>query len=58
MGAVVHLLALMRADAKETEETGSVLEANKLWKVGAYMCVLTAALLRGHKGFYLDLVRL
>ncbi len=29
--------------------------ANKLWKVGAYVCVLTAASLRGHKGYYLDL---
>jgi hypothetical protein len=29
--------------------------ANELWEVGAYVCVLTAASLRGHEGFYLDL---
>jgi len=28
---------------------------NKLWKVGTYLCVLTAASLCGHEGFYLDL---
>jgi hypothetical protein len=30
-------------------------DANELWKVGAYVCTLTAASLRGHEGFYLDL---
>jgi hypothetical protein len=39
----------------EAERLGSVAGANKLWKVGAYVCVLTAASLRGHEGFYLDL---
>jgi hypothetical protein len=58
MGAVVHLLALMRADKEEAEEAGSILEANELWKVGAYVCMLTAALLCGHEGFYLELVGL
>jgi hypothetical protein len=58
MGAVTHLLALMRADAEEVGEVGSILEANKLWKVEAYMCVLMAVLLHGHKGFYLELVGL
>jgi len=33
----------------------AIREANKLWKVGAYVCVLTVALLRGHEGIYLDL---
>ena len=33
-------------------------EADELWKVGAYVCILTAASLRGHKGFYLELARL
>jgi hypothetical protein len=31
MGAVIQLLALMRADAEEVEEAGSILEANQLW---------------------------
>ena len=33
----------------------SISEANELWKVGAYICILTAASLQGHEGFYLDL---
>jgi hypothetical protein len=40
MGAILHLLALMRADAEKAEEAGSILEANELWKVGAHVCVL------------------
>ncbi len=43
MGAVVHILALVKADAEEAEEAGSTLEANEVWKLGAYVCVLTAA---------------
>ena len=58
MGAIVHLLDLIRIDAEEAEETGAVLEANKLWKVGSYLCILTAALLHGHEGFFLDLAGL
>ncbi len=54
--AIVHLLALTRVDTEEAEEAGSILEANKLWKVGAYVCMLMAASLCGHKGFYLELV--
>jgi hypothetical protein len=45
---------LTRADTEEAEEAGSILEANELWKVGAYVCVLTAALLHGHEGFHLE----
>ena len=52
------MLALVKANAEEAEEAGSTLEANKIWKVGAYVCVLTAASLQGHKGFYLELAGL
>ncbi len=55
MGAIVYLLELMKEDAKEAEQLGLPLDANELWKVGAYVCTLTAASLRGHEGFYLDL---
>jgi hypothetical protein len=58
MGAIVHLLDLIKIDAEEAEEAEAALEANELWKVGVYVCILTAALLRGHKGFYLELARL
>jgi hypothetical protein len=58
MGAIVHLLNLIKIVAEEAEEAGAALEANKLWKVGAYVCILTAALLRGHKGFSLELAGL
>jgi hypothetical protein len=58
MVAVAKLLVLMRAYAEEVEEAGSILEALELWKVGAYVCVLTAALLSGHEGFYLELAGL
>ncbi len=33
-------------------------EANELWKGGAYICILTAASLRGHEGFFLELAGL
>jgi hypothetical protein len=55
VGAIVHLLALIDEDAKEAEGLGMRADANKLWKVGAYVCTLTAALLRRHESFYLDL---
>jgi len=55
MGAIVHLLYLIKADALSAEESGYASDANYLWKVGAYVCVLTAASLRGHKGFYVEL---
>jgi hypothetical protein len=48
----------MRSDAEEAKEAGSIAEADELWKVGAYECILTAASLQGHKGFYLELAGL
>ena len=58
MGAIVHLLDLIRIDAEEAEEARAVLEANKLWKGRAYVCILMAASLRGHEGFFLELAGL
>jgi hypothetical protein len=55
MKAIVHLLELVAEDVVEASRLGLVAGANELWKVGAYVCVLTAAYLRGHEGFYLDL---
>ena len=55
IGAIVHLLDFIKEDAQELEEQGAFAAANDLCKVGAYVCVLTAASLRGHEGFYLDL---
>jgi hypothetical protein len=55
MGAVTHLLGLIELNPAETEALGSEEAAKELWKVGAYVCILTAASLRGHEGFYLDL---
>ena len=53
--ATIQLLKLIREDANEATRMDAVAEANELWKVGAYVCILTAASLRGHEGFYLDL---
>jgi hypothetical protein len=53
----VHLLERINEDAKKAEWLGDGAGANELWKVGAYICLLTAASLRGHEGFYLDLAR-
>jgi hypothetical protein len=55
VGAIVHLLNLIKMDAREAEESNTLLLANELWKVGAYVCVLTAASLCNHERFYLDL---
>jgi hypothetical protein len=55
IGAIIRLLELVDEDAKEVARMDAILEANELWKVGAYVCVLTAASLRGNEGFYLDL---
>jgi len=57
IGAIVHLLDFIKEDAQELKEQGAFVAANALWKVGAYVCILTVALLRGHEGFYLDLAR-
>jgi hypothetical protein len=58
MGVIIHLLYLIELDAHESEQSGYVSDANYLWKVGAYVCVLTAASLRGHEGFYVELAGL
>jgi hypothetical protein len=50
IGAIIHLLKLIEVVAKEVEEVGSVPITNELWKIGAYVCTLTAASLGGHKG--------
>jgi hypothetical protein len=55
IGAIVHMLSLIAEDAREAEEAGFATDANDLWKVGAYVCVLTSAFLRGHEGFYVEL---
>jgi hypothetical protein len=55
MVAIVHLLDVIAEDAREVERLDAIAAADKLWKVGSYVCVLTATLLRGHKGSYLDL---
>ena len=48
IGAIVHLLALMRADVEEAKEAGSMAEADELWKVGANVCILNTASLQVH----------
>ena len=58
MGAIVQLLHLIKSDAYATEQSGYASDANYLWKVGAYVCILTAASLRGHEGFYVELAGL
>jgi hypothetical protein len=55
IGAIIYLLSLVRTDAEEAEEDCLAADANELWKVGAYICILTAASLRGYEGFYLEL---
>ena len=58
IGAVVHLLHLIKSDAQSAEDSGYATDASYLWKVGAYVCILTAASLRGHEGFYVELAGL
>jgi hypothetical protein len=48
-------LSLLTIDTQEAEDSGFHTDANELWKVGAYVCILTAASLRGHEGFFVDL---
>ena len=36
--AIIRLLELMREDANEATRMDAVVEANELWKVGAYVC--------------------
>ena len=58
IGATVHLLDILTVDAQEAEESGLEVEANELWKAGAYFFTLTAASLRWYEGFYMDLAEL
>ena len=48
---VVHMLDLIKADAGQRTS----LQERSLLKFGAYITILTAASLRGHEGFFLDL---
>ena len=58
IGAIVYVLSLIAEDAREAEGAGFTTDANDLWKVGAYVCILTSAFLRGHEGFYVELAGL
>ena len=58
METIIHLLILIKEDAEEAEVEGLTLDANELWKVGAYICILTAALLHGHEGSFMELAGL
>jgi hypothetical protein len=58
IGAIVYLLKLIEMDAQEANEAESFAIANKLWKVGTYICILMVTSLCGHEGFYLDLAGL
>jgi hypothetical protein len=55
IGAIAYLLDLVSKDAQEAEQLNCATDANELWKIGAYICTLTCASLRGHEGFYFDL---
>jgi hypothetical protein len=55
MGGIVQFMELVAEDAMEAERLGPAAGTNKLWKMEAHVCVLTAASLRGLEGFYLDL---
>jgi hypothetical protein len=45
IGLIIHLLKLMKEDSQEAKEKGLTMVANELWKIGAYLCTLTATLL-------------
>ena len=52
IGAIVKAVSYIREDAEACEIEA---EANELWKIGAYVTVVTAASLRGNEGFFMDL---
>lgn len=57
--AIVKCLHLIKEDAAELALDAETLpEANQLFKLGAFICVLTAGGLRGYEGFYTDLAGL
>ena len=55
MEALATLLENIKKDAKECRDR---LAANKQWKIGAFICMVTLVSLRGYEGFYADLARL
>ena len=55
MKALVTLLDYIKKDDEECKDR---LEANKLWKIGAFICMVTLTSLKGYEGFYTDLAGL
>lgn len=51
MQVIIEQLRLVKLDASEATSNHAI----SLYKFGALICILTAASLRGHEGFYLDL---
>ena len=56
--AIVNVLDFIRRDAETAEFLGDEEEANELWKIGAFVCIVTAGSLRGYEGFFTDLAGL
>lgn len=56
--AIVHVLDFIRRDAETAELVGEQTEANELWKIGAFICIVTSGSLRGYEGFFTDLAGL
>jgi hypothetical protein len=52
MAAMVQAITYVKEQAMSARDRA---EANYMWKFGAYLTISTAAGLRGHEGFYLDL---
>ena len=55
MSAMVAVIGYVKRDAMAADTS---VEANYLWKFGAFLTVCTAASLRGYEGFYTDLAGL
>jgi hypothetical protein len=53
--AIVTALDYIKTDAAEAETEA---EANQLYKIGAFICMVTAGSLRGYEGYYADLAGL
>jgi len=56
--AIVDVLIYIRRDADNAEFLDDQMEANELWKIGAFICIVTAGSLRGYEGFFTDLAGL
>lgn len=57
--ALVKCLDLIKIDADDlATDEATLSEANQLYKLGAYICICTAAGLRGYEGFFTDLAGL